>query len=66
MPRAKVAEAALRERIALLERELAAERQVRRVEDERSTRCFRLLREAERTSAPTVETARLKAALAGI
>lgn len=66
MPRAKVVEAALRERAERLEGELATERQVRRIGDERSSRCFTLLREAERTEAPTVETVRLKAALAGM
>lgn len=65
MPKSRVVKAALQERIAGLERELATERQVRRVGDGRSSRCLTLLQEAERTDASTVAAARLKAALAG-
>lgn len=42
----RVVQAAMRERIAGLERELATEPQVRRIEDERLSRCFTRLQVA--------------------
>lgn len=70
MPRAKVVEAALRERAERLERELAVERAARLAQEQRAARCLELLRALEseegRTHEAEVVVARLKRALSGI